>query len=210
MARGSMQQTLDYLCEKFGHPSAYPVINLPDFSRADLARLFCELGYKVGVELGVETGKFSETLLSNNPGLKLYCCDAWKAYRGYREHVSQDKLDGFLERTKERLQGYDFEIIRKFSHDGVKKFKDGELDFVYLDGNHTFDHIMHDLIVWGRKVKSGNLICGHDYFYPGNNDVCRYGVIDAVDAYTKAHGIQPLFIARGDAPKAPSFFFVKE
>jgi hypothetical protein len=45
----------------------------------------------------------------------------------------------------------------------VTKFADNSLDFVYLDGNHTYDFVKQDLNAWYNKVKVGGILAGHDY-----------------------------------------------
>lgn len=47
--------------------------------------------------------------------------------------------------------------------DVVKQFKDESLDFVYIDGNHSFQHVVNDLCEWEKKVKVGGIVAGHDY-----------------------------------------------
>src|SRR5690242_6971028 len=113
-------ETLVKIYEKFNIPLDSGVkmpISIPQIGRDGMAELFYELGFTIGAEVGVEKGTFSESLCRRIPGLKLFCIDAWQAYRGYRDHMRQNKLDGFYEETKRILQPYNVEIIRKFSMD---------------------------------------------------------------------------------------------
>jgi hypothetical protein len=73
---------------------------------------------------------------------------------------------------------------------------------VYIDANHDFDSVMMDLILWSRKVRSGGIVAGHDY-----DRSHMKGVVPAVDAYTKAHGIQEWFIT--DQKREASFIWMK-
>jgi len=60
---------------------------------------------------------------------------------------------------------------------------------------------MQDLIEWGKRVRQDGIISGHDYY--------RFrwaGVVDAVDAYTRAHQVNEWFI---DDMRETSFFWVK-
>lgn len=168
-------------------------IEIPNVNRESLALLFRNLGFQVGAEIGVEQGLYSRRLMELNPGLKLFCVDPWQAYQGYREHVSQEKLDGFLEITKKRLTGFNYEIIRKFSTDAAKDFEDESLDFVYIDGNHEFSHVVADICAWYPKVKKGGIISGHD-FISRRDPMYLMHVVDAVTAYTNAYRITPWFV----------------
>ncbi len=78
---------------------------------------------------------------------------------------------------------------------------DESLDFVYIDADHRFDYVMEDLIAWGRKVRKGGIISGHDYYRFRNA-----GVVPAVDVYTHCHYVGEWFITD---EKEASFFWVK-
>jgi len=187
-------------------------IEIQNIGRDDLAQLFVELGFHVGVEVGVERGLYSEVLC--RAGLELTCVDGWRAYRGYRDHVDQGKLDGFYEEAYARLRPFGARIMRKFSLEAVQDFADGSLDFVYLDGNHDLPNVINDIHAWGRKVRVGGILAGHDYVrYHWPNQI---HVVQAVNAYTEAYEIHPWFLAGTKAKvlgetrdTARSWFWVK-
>jgi len=186
--------TVNYILDKWDlSPNESGATEIPDVGRDNLGELFKELGFTVGAEIGVEQGLFSESLLSGNPGMKLYCVDAWLAYQGYRDHVSQDLLDAFLENTEKRLENYDFEIVRKYSMDAVNEFRDNSLDFVYIDANHELPWVMDDICHWSRKVRTGGIISGHDY-YKSKRTYTKCHVKYVVDCYVQAFRVRPWFI----------------
>lgn len=187
-------------------------IEIPNVNRKELARLFRRLNFRVGAEIGVESGSYSKNLCKCNPRAKVYLVDAWMAYKGYRDHVTQSKIDSFYEQLRKRLEGFgNYEIIRKFSMEAVKGFEDESLDFVYIDANHQFEFVAQDIGFWSRKVKRGGIVSGHDF-------IRREGihVIQAVQAYTYCYGIEPWFLL-GRQAKVPgevrdtsrSWFWVK-
>ena len=53
-----------------------------------------------------------------------------------------------------------------YSFEVVKQFKDKSLDFVYIDGDHTYSSIKRDIILFQPKLKSRGIIAGHDYNLP--------------------------------------------
>jgi hypothetical protein len=164
--------------------------------RIGLAELFGKLGYKTGAEIGVSKGWYSEVLCKSAPGLHLLCVDPWQAYGGWDDET----MEGRLVATKDRLAGYDYEIIRKPSLEAVKDVPPNSLDFVYIDGLHEFDPVMQDIIQWVGKVRKGGIVSGHDYFH-----FRGAGVVAAVNAYVAGHHIDPWYVTREDAP---SFFWV--
>lgn len=182
-------------------------IDLPDGRRAGgLAGLWHELGLKVGAEIGVESGRYSKSICEANPQLDvLYCVDAWTAYSGYREHVSQSKLDALLAAARIRTADYPaVKLIKGYSMDVVKTIEDKSLDFVFIDGNHDFQNVTNDIVEWSKKVKKGGIISGHDFRRTKGGAV--NDTVDVVNAYTYAKGINPWFTWRGD--KAASWMWI--
>ncbi len=154
-------------------------------SKYDLIKYFGELGFTKGAEIGVAEGYFSEALFRAIPNLKLYCIDIWKPYRGNIWSGSVERNVHHVEVASKRLAKYNATIIREMSMDAVKRFKNDSLDFVYIDANHSFDYVMQDLIEWSKRVRAGGIVSGDDYYH-----FRKAGVIEAVDAYTKAHEIK--------------------
>lgn len=153
-------------------------------SKYDLIKHFGELGFTTGAEIGVAEGYLSEAMFKVIPNLKLYCIDIWQPYRGNQWSGSSARNIHHFDVAKERLSKYNAVIIRKMSMDAIKDIPDGSLDFVYIDANHGFDYVMEDLIEWSKKVRIGGIVSGDDYY-----NFRKAGVIEAVNAYTKAHGI---------------------
>jgi hypothetical protein len=211
--------TLDGVCDFFKIPKARlaesPVL-IEDANRTRRAACFGALGFKHGAEIGVESGRFSEELCQQNPGVRLLCVDAWAAYQGYREHVTQAKVDGLFAAAQERLKSYHVTFRRAFSVEAAAKVPDGSLDFCYIDANHSFPYVVADIAAWLPKVRKGGIISGHDYCRRGGNGY-QLHVIEAVQGWTQAYHVAPWFlightgIAPGDHRDRPkSWFWIKE
>ncbi|MBA2541083.1 MAG: class I SAM-dependent methyltransferase [Deltaproteobacteria bacterium] len=56
---------------------------------------------------------------------------------------------------------------REPSAAGCRRFEDRSLDFVYLDGSHTYEAVRDDIRYWQSKVRSGGAIAGDDYTWEG-------------------------------------------
>ena len=182
--------TLNYIIEKYQIADPLP-IEIPNIGRDLMAGLFNELGFKKGVELGVEAGLFSEVLCKQIPGVELFCVDAWLAYRSYREYVPQEKIDEIYETAQKRLLPYGAKLIKGLSMDVVKTFEDESLDFVYIDANHTYSHVLNDITEWSKKVRPGGIVAGHDYIRKKSQN---NKIIEAIGDYTVANKISPWFV----------------
>jgi len=108
-----------------------------------------------------------------------------------------------------RLRYYDIhnvEIIAKTSKDACETMLNNSADVVFLDADHRFIEIKHDIKRWWPKVKSGGIFCGHDCEFiispesrdwqmledsesnPWNNLDCinfHIGVVRAVSCYVQ-------------------------
>lgn len=192
--------TLNFVKTKYNVPDGAKRIRLDGLFRKDLYVLFSELGFYTGCEVGVRSGKNACQMFNKIPELTLHCVDLWRPFidvqsrRSHRVnyHLAKKNLKEYIEDERAK-------IIRKSSIDAVKKFEDGSLDFVYIDANHRFDFVMQDIIKWSKKVRVGGIVSGHDYY---KSD--KYGVKLAVDAYVKAHKINPWFVLDDEVPKAES------
>jgi len=157
-----------------------------------LPEFFKEMGFKVGAEIGVENGIFSEALC--RAGLKLYAIDSWDT-APVRENWKR-RFAKEYEIAKTKLAPYDCIIIKKSSMEALEDFEDGSLDFVYIDANHSFKFVAEDICGWIKKVKPGGVISGHDYFAVRTNpkNVYAWHVKYVVDAYTEAFEVEDWYI----------------
>jgi hypothetical protein len=170
-------------------------------TRVDLAKFCGKLNFKVGAEIGVCKGKFSRVFCWNIPDVSLYGIDTWTSDPNDPGDEGELNESNYAH-AKKILKPFKVTLLRKTSMEALNDFKDNSLDFVYIDANHTFDYAMRDIIEWSRKVKSGGIVSGHDYYR-----IKGFGVILAVDTYVKAHDITECWLTPGD--HTPSWWFIK-
>jgi len=176
---------------------------IPDCGRDDLPQFFLDQGYKVGAEIGVYKGEYTQEFCKE--GLRMYGIDPWKAYGNYNEFPKdverfQKRQDFLYDHTTRLLKPYLdnglCELIRKTSMDAVSDFKDESLDFVYIDGHHGFRYVAEDLVEWFWKVKKGGIISGHDYALNKKNarDPYVLQVKYVLHAFVDAYGIEDFYV----------------
>ena len=141
----------------------------------------------VGAEIGVHLGEFSSVILSLAKPRKLHLIDPWQhvadptykwaLYGG--ENVTQADMDARYQLVLNRFAGEiaagAVEVHRQRSVDAAPLINDGELDFIYLDGDHTYEAVSQDLKAFFPKIRTGGLIIGDDYHLRGwwKDDVVR-------------------------------------
>ena len=131
----------------------------------------------VGAEIGVWRGNLSRTLLARLPNLLLYLVDAWATYEPTHPYArsgdscarysAQQQQDNYLTTLETVAQyGPQCRVIREESIMAVNRFSDGELDFAFIDADHTLEAVRADIAAWAPKVRSGGILCGHDHGSP--------------------------------------------
>jgi len=138
-----------------------------DVGRNDLPKFFVDMGYKVGVEIGVYKGEYSEKLCK--AGLKVIGVDPYIVYQNYRKHSKEMDYEVMYEMAKKVLESYGSTLIKKTSMDALEDIPDESLDFIYIDGNHSIRYIIEDIYEWNKKIKKGGCISGHDYALTGSD-----------------------------------------
>jgi hypothetical protein len=156
------------------------VLNHPVENRLALARMLAIGG--VGVEIGVHRGHYSEVLLTYSQLSLLYSIDPWAVNYTKLKWLNMSQETCHRE-TVARLRrfGDRSHILRFPSLQAARLFDDHSLDFVFVDGDHSYKAIKFDLALWGPKVKQGGIFAGHDY------DPKFPGVIKAVTEYSQRH-----------------------
>jgi len=129
---------------------------------------------KVGAEIGVLSGNVTVEVLKKIPTIKTYyAIDPWEWYPTYEDTLSEhgkkrwnkDMLDrNFIKFKKNTKQfGDRVKILKMFSNEAVKHIKDSSLDWIFIDGNHSYEYVKEDIELYLPKVKKGGLLGGHDY-----------------------------------------------
>lgn len=119
---------------------------------------------KVGAEVGIYMGSHCKRILETTQVTKLYGIDPYMPWFA-EDTTTLSQYDVFYHKVKNKLSpfGDRFTLIRNYSVKASKRFKDGELDFVFIDGDHSYAAVKQDLECWFDKVRSGGIVAGDDY-----------------------------------------------
>lgn len=156
-----------------------------------------------GVEVGTHRGEFAAKILQHWTEGNLYCVDPWEDLPEYKEQAkylwdstsrNQD-LQNFISLVEPFYpRCHWFQTTSKEAADRL--FEDGELDFVYLDGNHEEPYVTEDIHLWWPKIKSGGLLAGHDIVCVNevNHGWSQY-IQPAVFKFAESQGLDVYFIS---------------
>lgn len=174
-----------------------------DEDRLDLAKLFTG----TGVEIGVADGWYSTKIMELGLVDKLYGVDPYRRHRGYMDYTRESTFEKLRTNAHNALEKYyNYEFIEDFSVNAAERFDNDSLDFVYIDGDHSYEATLADLDAWYFKVKPGGIIAGDDYIR-SHRDKKHYDVIRAVDQFVAEEGLDLYLYHKGRNPT--NFMFRK-
>lgn len=118
---------------------------------------------EIGGYMGESTAMFGMSGLFQT----IHCIDPFEGDEGFNEEHDYD-WDFIQEQFTINTRHYNDKIIhhKEFSENIFHKFEDESFDFIYVDGNHSYEAVKRDLENYLPKIKNGGFIGGHDYLYP--------------------------------------------
>lgn len=130
----------------------------------------------IGAEIGVHLGEFSKRILQVARPKKLFLIDPWRVFEDseydeswYGSGVTQDTMDERYRHVgnmfSRQISMGRVSLVRELSGEAAARFPDNYFDFIYLDGDHTYNGVTTDLESYLPKVKSEGIIAGDDYAY---------------------------------------------
>jgi len=125
---------------------------------------------QVGMELGVWTGHNSAHLLDECSNIKmLFCVDPYLPYQDWNRYIDENVMKNARETAQRNLAHFtdrhQLLVMKSFDASVIIS----KLDFIFIDGDHSFERCYEDLNLWYDKVRSGGLFSGHDFTLPGVN-----------------------------------------
>jgi predicted O-methyltransferase YrrM len=131
------------------------------------------------VEIGSYQGESTVIFAENIKNIKnIYAIDPW--INGYASgDVCSDLYPMEIVENNFDIRTKEFDSIIKCKSTSKEKsfeFENESLDFVYIDGNHSYESTFEDINLWLPKIKKGGVIAGHDYLAS-----CFMGVVNAVN-----------------------------
>ncbi len=161
----------------------------------------------VGIEIGVNRGAYSKKIVALAAPKVLHLIDPWptdstddyiKTYRvkdDMQAHYDMVRADFAPQIAQGRIV-----VHRKYSRECASLFVDGQLDFVYVDGMHSYEACLEDLRLFGPKLKGTGFLMGHDFSNTVMGRRKRFGVIRAVSEFLEGSDFRPVLVTLESAP----------
>jgi len=122
---------------------------------------------EIGCWLGKSTGFMAVEIINSGKKIEFYAVDSHNQDGGsIADDASYQEFVKNMAPVKDAVN-----IIRKKSTDFSLPFA----DFVYIDGDHSYEGVTADIEHWMPKIREGGILAGHDF--------------DRMDVRKAVHGI---------------------
>lgn len=127
------------------------IINIAaEVSKLDINQVYVEIGVAYGASSAL-------ACLVAKPGVRIYAIDVL-------DQPGRDKnIETVLGVYGKALKDCDYNFIHADSQFTARYWDKGEIDVLYIDGDHEYEGVIKDIISWLPWVKKGGTIIFDDY-----------------------------------------------
>lgn len=119
-----------------------------------------------GIEIGTCRGESTYYFLDKCPNIVLLTTiDPYKGYQDWNGEITQETVERFMDAAQKNLKKFSKRVtmVRQESANAATMFDDESVDFIFVDGDHSYDATLADCEAYYPKLKKGGIFCGHDY-----------------------------------------------
>jgi predicted O-methyltransferase YrrM len=124
---------------------------------------------EVGAWFGKSTNYLAGKIKESKKNIHFTTIDTFKGTQTEDLHLNivdtfnGDILYEFIDNTIISNNYGTFNIIKDESKNASTQFANQSIDYIMIDGGHSYDEVMDDIKIWYNKVKPGGIISGDDY-----------------------------------------------
>lgn len=160
-----MKNPFNYLLKRIQLKTRYHTIekifsHLTSEEKITLLSLACSsegIFVEIGSYLGSSSCFIAEGIQQSGKKSHLFCIDTWQ--NDAMSEGNRDTYKQFLSNTKEYKNI--ISPLRGWSYDVAKSF-DKKIDFIFIDGDHSYKGVKKDVDLWIPKLNPGAIVVMHD------------------------------------------------
>ena len=124
---------------------------------------------EVGAWFGKSTNYLAGKIKESKKNIHFTTIDTFKGTQTEELHLNiVDNFNGdilyeFIDNTIISNNYGTFDIIKDESKNAATQFANESIEYLMIDGGHSYDEVMDDIRLWYNKVKPGGVISGDDY-----------------------------------------------
>lgn len=142
------------------------------------------------VEIGSWKGRSTSFIgpVCNANGTRLVCVDHWLGSEDmlkarYAATLAVEDVEATFRANMAAL-GVRLEVLRMPSCEAARRFAEGSVDRVFVDGSHDGPSVREDLEAWAPRLSARGVLAGHDY------DEKHPDLAAAVDDFAATRGLR--------------------
>jgi len=116
------------------------------------------------VELGTFAGlsyfTFCQSVVENELDVQAFAVDTWEGDK-HTDKYGEEIFEDVSQHNRAHYPGFSY-LMRMTFDEALIHFEDESLDFIHLDGFHTYEAVSHDFKNWYPKLKPGGIFLFHD------------------------------------------------
>ena len=123
---------------------------------------------EVGSWYGKSTAYMAVAIANSKKNIKFDAVDTWRGSPEHQkgeeyedENAINDTLFNVFQENMKPAAGY-YNPVKMDSIEASKQYEDESLDFVFIDGDHSFEAALKDFQNYYPKIKKGGIFAGHD------------------------------------------------
>lgn len=136
----------------------------------------------VCAEVGVDLAEFSEKIFRTVEPSKLHLID-----------IALSSIQTAKDKFATEIQAGTVQTHCGDSSTLLSTFPDQYFDWIYIDGDHSYEGAKRDLEAALPKLKPDGMIGVNDYIFFSPSDFTKYGVIEAVNEFCLSHSFKLVY-----------------
>jgi predicted O-methyltransferase YrrM len=114
----------------------------------------------VGTYQGFSASLFAQET-ADKKNVKIYTVDRYEPFESAETYGNEKVAREYVE----QLGFKNIEFIKMDSSKFGQTLKPESVDFIFIDADHAYEAVLADLFIYYRALKTGGVICGHDFDY---------------------------------------------